>query len=206
MPNTYSNFFDMRDPTSNRAFRADLEPSFETALSLTRCESTSSVPIGAFWFFGGRQPGDVIWTGYGVAVILHDRVVEVLRQSRFSGWTVLPCALRGKEGQAISGYSFLQVSGKSGPIDDSLAEVVEKEYPARRVQELRGLYFQPDTWDGSDFFIPKDTAIIMVTKSVRDALKHARVRNVLFTSLSEMQRSLPSTDSRATSKNQEPFP
>lgn len=54
----------------------------------------------------------------------------------------------------------------------------------------RGLYFDPDTWDGSDIFMPGGrTGWVFVLDHVRDALEKAHVKNVAFQRLDEVERS-----------------
>jgi hypothetical protein len=53
-----------------------------------------------------------------------------------------------------------------------------------------GLYFNPDTWDGSDFFIPERLGtMIFVVEDVKRAFHKAKVRNTEFTSIVDFSRS-----------------
>jgi len=38
--------------------------------------------------------------------------------------------------------------------------------------------FAPETWDGSDMFVPADTGFVMVTEKVVDALMAAKITGV----------------------------
>ena len=53
---------------------------------------------------------------------------------------------------------------------------------------MDGLYFAPESWDGSDTFRPEDRLYHLVTKRVKVALERANVRNIMFERLSEKER------------------
>ena len=76
-----------------------------------------------------------------------------------------------KDGDRLQGYVGLSIRGRCGPIDDSLSERVPKQYPGGVFPVLKGMYFDPATWDGSDVFTVKGRAsFICVLDSVRAAL------------------------------------
>jgi hypothetical protein len=50
---------------------------------------------------------------------------------------------------------------------------------------LKGIYFQDDYWDGSDFCLMDNTYMMIVTEKVVRAFKHERIRNVEFIPLPE---------------------
>lgn len=60
--------------------------------------------------------------------------------------------------------------------------------PARKITVLKGLFFDPATWDGSDFFMPAaDRGWQFVTDDVRRAFKRAKVKNLEFTAAAERE-------------------
>lgn len=110
----------------------------------------------ARWSMGARQPVDVIWTGIAAPVLISDRVVNLLSRARAGGWNTYEVALHGKGGEAIGGYHGyhgLSVHGRCGEIDNSRSVEVPKVYPAGVFPVWRGLYFDPETWDGSELFM-----------------------------------------------------
>jgi hypothetical protein len=136
---------------------------------------------------GGAEPRDIVWTGYAVPMLMSERVVQVLRDGGFTGWDVIPVELRGKRGERLPTYYFLTVHGRCGPIDKSRSEIFQKEYPAGLFPRLRGLYFDPASWDGSDIFLPEGTGFKLVAAPVRRALMRAKVRNVWFERLDKFE-------------------
>jgi hypothetical protein len=83
----------------------------------------------------------------------------------------------------------LCVEGRSGPIDDALGERVTLPPPVpggRAGPGLRGLYFEPDTWDGSDVFAPEGTTPTLMTQDVGRAIERLKPTNALFQQLSEI--------------------
>jgi hypothetical protein len=46
-----------------------------------------------------------------------------------------------------------------------------------------GLYFEPELWDGSDFFVPDNMGTIIVTERVRAALTSGKITNAEITPL-----------------------
>ena len=119
-------------------------------------------------------------------MLISERVVQILRDHEFTGWDVCPVALWDKAGAPLPTYYYLQVLGRCGPRDPSKSEPFEEEMPGAWFPRLRGLYFDPETWDGSDFFLPAKTAFIAVTEPVTRALAHAKVKNVTFERLDTM--------------------
>jgi hypothetical protein len=102
---------------------------------------------------GCREPTDVVRTTLALPVLLGERVVDLLRSSGFTGWRLVPVELRHKAGDVLSTYHYLCVHGRCGAIDDSRSERMEKRFPGGVFPVLKGLYFDPATWDGSDIFI-----------------------------------------------------
>ena len=50
-----------------------------------------------------------------------------------------------------------------------------------------GLFFEPHTWDGSDFFVPVKTSLILVSERVKQAIEAARCSKVVFTRLDKVR-------------------
>lgn len=140
---------------------------------------------------GRFTPTDVIWTSLVAPIIVSDRLVAILRHEGFVGWDTFNVSLKGKSGEPIDGYSGLVVRGRCGKIEDTLSVQFDKTMPAGVFPWWRGLYFDPATWDGSDFFMPAgNVGWVFVTEAVKRALEKAKVRNVEFIALSEVERLL----------------
>ena len=51
-----------------------------------------------------------------------------------------------------------------------------------------GIRFWPETWDGSDVFVPEASGFVFVTERVRDALTRAKAKNVEFKRITEVEQ------------------
>ena len=176
----FTHLYSMGWSGSNRGFRADIElPSAEACWALVRGEIKPDVPVMGHWAMGGAKPVDVVWTTWGPPMLMSERVVQILRDHHFTGWDVFPVQLWDKAGEPQPTYYFLQVHGRCGPRDPSKSEPFQEKYPAGWFPALRGMYFDPDTWDGSDLFL-SDWMFKLITEPVKRALVRAKVKNVVF--------------------------
>ena len=166
---------------SNRGCCATFDLSSNEECHALLCgEIKPEAPIVGQWAMGRAKPVDVVWTTWATPMLISERVVQILRDHEFTGWDVFPMPLRDKAGELHPGFYFLQVHGRCGPRDPSKGEPFQEKYPAGWFPALRGLYFDPDTWDGSDIFLPERTAFKVITEPVKRALVRAKVKNVVF--------------------------
>ena len=172
---------------STREFIADIDFGSLDYLSVLRGDAEAR-EVSARWTMGGSEPGQVVWTTLVGPVLLSEEVVASLREAGLSGWATYPVALTGKEGESLGTYFGLVVKGRCGPIDMGRCRREEKEYPAGAFPVLKGLYFEEESWDGSDFFMPSDgTAWVFVTGAAKKALGR-RARNVRFEVLDDVEQ------------------
>lgn len=138
---------------------------------------------------GRKVPLDIIYTTIAAPIIVADRVVEVLDSAGFTGWQTYPVELFGKDSTSIPGFQGLAVHGRCGPIENHRSNRFDKLMPGGVFPWWRGLYFEQETWDGSDIFMPSGRASrIFVVEQVKEALEKAHVRGVAFPSLDEVER------------------
>jgi hypothetical protein len=143
---------------------------------------------------GGSTPKDLVGTESVDIKLFSDRAIDVLRNGHFTGWKTYPVELFDRNGRRIPGYRGLAVSGRSGPIDPKRSaqfERISKLNPRRTIQVWRGLLFDPSSCDGSDMFQPMGTAFMLVTEPVKDAFEKAKITNVRFQKITEMERFQP---------------
>lgn len=139
---------------------------------------------------GAASPLDVIWTGFAAPLLISDRVVELLKSFGAHGWSTYNVQLLTKTGESITGYSGLSVHGRCGPIDNSKSVETLKRYPAGNFPVWKGLYFDPETWDGSHIFMPAGRGgWIVLVDEVKRAFEKAKVKNIAFKRLDEVERS-----------------
>jgi hypothetical protein len=178
-------------PGNSQAFRANLDvDTREEAFGLTRAEVHPPRSISAEWAMGRAKPVEVIRTTFAVPIIVADAVVQLLKAQEFTGWALYDVSVRGKEGQLIPGYSGLSVTGRCGNIEWDRGIEVPRIFPAGIFPVWKGLFFDPASWDGSDFFMPAESGgYVFVVEEVKKAFERAKIRNVDFTPLDQFERS-----------------
>lgn len=127
--------------------------------------------------------------------IISDRINNIFRTMGFTGWDTYPIELRGKNGELIQGYHGLFVTGKIGAVDYNRSQVQIVPHTIVGLQPdivLKGLYFEDNSWDGSDFFLSPNSTQLIVTEPVIKALSSLKppVKNWIAEPLSEVKRSI----------------
>lgn len=141
-----------------------------------------------------RVEGRCAYDLLGASVVMNlisDRVRRSLEDGGFTGWEAIPVTIALQEGVERDDYSLLVVRGRAGPIRDELSERIEMPAPVPGGQAgpgLRGLLFDPQTWDGSDVFAPEGTRLVFITDRVKAALESLRPTNTLIEPISSIER------------------
>jgi hypothetical protein len=183
----FSKVYWLHEPGGSRAFRGDIPLSVDDAFAVTRAEKMVG-HVEVRWTMGRAVPSDVIWATIAAPVILSDRAIGILRGGEFSGWLTYPVELLGKDGMPIPNYHGLAVRGRCGPIEQSRSTKIDRIYPGGIFPVLKGMYFDPLTWDGSDVFMPSsNVGFILVVEKMKRAFETARIKNVEFTPLDEAE-------------------
>jgi len=159
-------------------------------IGLVRAEMQLDQPLEVKWAMGGAEPGDVIWTTHAVPILISERVVQLLRTHAFTGWSLYPVSVQNKQRQSASHFSGLAVTGRCGNLDHSMSVEVPRIFPGGVFPVWKGLLFDPTSWDGSDFFMPAQRfGFVFVVEAVKKALERAKVRNLRFTPLDQVESS-----------------
>jgi hypothetical protein len=186
----FERVFWLQSSGSRRAFRGDMALGTDT-FGLLRAEVHPAGPISIGWAMGSAEPGEVIWTTHVAPIIIADSVVNLLRAHNFTGWSLYPVIVQNKQGQTVPGYNGLAVTGRCGNIDFSKSVQVPRIFPARISPVLKGLLFDPASWDGSDFFMPaRRSGHVFVVEEVKKAFERAKIRNVSFEALDQVESSV----------------
>jgi hypothetical protein len=186
----FDKIFALGDPVNRTAFRGDVDVETD-ALELTRAELHPVQAVTVDWAMGRAQPSEVIWTTMGTMVIIADSVVQLLRSHGFTGCSLYDVSVRNKQGQRAPGYCGLAVTGRGGQIDNSQSVEVPRIFPAGISPVWKGLFFDPASWDGSDLFMPaQSVGWKFVVEDVKRAFERAKIRNVMFTPLDQIERSM----------------
>jgi len=152
-----------------------------------------------FTLVSGKLWTDFLSSSTVISNLISFRLVEMLERERVTGWATYRTNVFSRAGALLSAdYGGLAVTGRSGPVDDSLSAEVDRLAPkaggARRV--LVGLRFQPGSWDGSDIFLAGGRGFIFVTQRVRELFERERVTNARFKRAEDIERRLPGIISR----------
>jgi hypothetical protein len=172
---------------SRQAFRTEFElPAGMEVWDVQHGRVVPTGPLVARWVMGGKKPRDVIVSTWGSTIkILSERVVQMLKDRGFTGWSTFPIDVYGPDGAYVARYHGLAVHGRCGPLDKTRTTRVLVEYPAGWFPESKGFYFDPASWDGSDFFMTEDMGFVFVTEEVMRAFKKMKALHVEFTPLHE---------------------
>lgn len=185
----FSNLYDFGDTGTSAQYRGKFR--FRGAREILRGELHFEHPVHVHWSMGRPRPEEVIWVAD--AIVLSSRLINLLNESRLTGWTTYPVEVFDKKGLREDGYAGLTITGRCGPIDNSKSQIVLKKLPAGKFPRRQGYFFEPSSWDGSDLFLPSTELDyrLFVTAPVRDVFRHAKIKNVHFERLDEAVRPIP---------------
>jgi hypothetical protein len=184
----FEHLYQFFDPFSKSDMRADIE--FDgNPLELTRGVARANVPLRATWEMGGARPSDVIWTTAHDPLLVNERIVKVLRDGEFTGWSTYPVTVMDKNGVAYNDYQGLIITGRCGERELSRSAIELKELPGGWFPYFAGFFFDERSWDGSDLFMEVGTSTTtkFMTQPVADALRRAHVKNLGLTRLTEVR-------------------
>jgi hypothetical protein len=137
----------------------------------------------------GRKPLDLVSATDAAQRLVSPATLAALLEASATGWQTYPVEIdpKGVSG-SVAGYEGLAVTGRCGPIRKELAR--DARVPGVRPGQVRnakvGMYFDSNTWDGSDVFMPGDRGTyVLITARVRDVLIARKLRNFAFTASAE---------------------
>ena len=137
----------------------------------------------------GHKLTDILDTGYPPLYLISDRMKTILEENDLTGWKCFPVRVFDKKKKEVLGYHGFSIVGRCGPIDHKKATIIEKrllpEWPLRKYH--KGLYVGLDKWDGTDFFIPENSAWPIITKRTADLLKKNKITNICIRNLADIE-------------------
>ncbi len=190
----YSKLFELADPLANRPLRLGIVSDAvwlairDDVWSLYRGQLRLSEPLRLRAYMGG-QATDFLWSGYPPLVCVSSRVVDLLREHGITGWDTYPVEVYGRKGEPLPGYHGFAVTGPECRRDRSRSQILTRQAVpgGKPFQVYKGLYFDESHWDGSDIFLVRPFGGIVVTEKVYRLFKRAKVSNVRFTPLTEVE-------------------
>jgi len=187
----FSTFYLMENPQDKKAMFLTIEGegahlTRKETLSLFFGEWKPSSPI-EFKVKNGSLATDFLWTGFPWVKCISNRVVEMLSQSKITGWGTFQVSIRDKQGTPVSGYSGLSVIPSVGPIDLTRSPIVSSQISYGKPHKVyKGLFFNENNWDATDFFRIQN-ALVAVTAKVKDAFQAASISNILLTPITDIE-------------------
>jgi hypothetical protein len=191
--NPFDDFYLLGDPVARGAYRASFIGSGDCGAGFSRAEDRPAETVRVPWAMGRATPSDVVWTTSALPMIVSARVIRILEEQGFTGWSTYPVAVSDKSGDVIEGYAGLAITGRCDPVDIARSSVVVREYPAGWFPKFRGRFLDLESWDGSDLFMerPDDrgdsTLFMYATALVARALRRAKVRPLVVTRLTDFE-------------------
>jgi len=124
-----------------------------------------------------RGPDSLGWGGSPTLPIVSSAFCQALTDAGCSGWSTFDVVVLGEHDDRVvtAEHKGLVVQGRCGPIDHAQATPIAGSRTGRR-----GLFFDVDTWDGSDLFVPTGSTRIVYSQKAVDALRARRVPGLAY--------------------------
>ena len=137
----------------------------------------------------GSKLRDILDTGWASLHLISDSLKELLETNGLTGWKTFPVKVLTKKNEEIPGYQGFSITGRCGAIDYKKGELIKKRLiPGGPLWKSRkGVYIGLDQWDGSDFFIPKESRWIVVSQRAAELLKKSKLTNIELRNLAEIE-------------------
>lgn len=135
----------------------------------------------------GSKIFDFLNSGFPGVFVVSQKVTDLLRQSYVTGWDIVPVHIQSIE---TLNYFLFTVTGRCGPIDYSRSEVFMKQPytpTGKPVEAKRGLFFDLNSWDGSDIFTPENSRFTFITEKVKDILFKSKATNLILENVAKFE-------------------
>ena len=133
---------------------------------------------------------DFVGTTRAAITLISTRVFDAFSAAAVTGWEAVPIVLTNADGEQLSNYRLLVVTGLSGPIDNSRSIAISRVVPGnpKGASVWKGLFFEEGRWDGTDLFSPAGTALVCVSLKVKSILERISATNIDLVSLVDFER------------------
>ncbi len=191
-PVDYSDFFVMKEASKPDAVRLD-EPRGAVGNRANEVATGAWLPEEPLRFvqYEGKVWYDLVGSQYPALRLFSKRILDAFSAAGVTGWEAAQVVVANKARKPVSSnYALFVVTGRSGPIDNSLS--VQTDWLLRGKptgkKVWKGRFFQDGTWDGSDVFAPSGTAFFFVTSKVKAVLEQEQATNIRLEPISEVIR------------------
>ena len=107
--------------------------------------------------------------------LVTNRFVIALRDGAITGWMTYPVSIQGV--RVKQEYSGLAITGRCGPIQRHNS--IGSADSTGPYKFSIGLKWDPDTWDGSDLFVPTGTTFLVATARTIDVMRKRKIKGVM---------------------------
>ena len=187
----FSNFFVVEDPDSTKNYRGQIVNDMDSNLKLLRAEYTPG-HLTITHIAGSNEPGSLFWNRVNESFCVNQALVNMFQEKGIKGLTFTPATVLTKSGgKTLDNYFAVSVAGRINAVDYLKTDIVYKQFPGGQFPHFKGLYFDPESWDGSDIFMErpdnegKQSAFIYVTKKFVDAVIKCKVKNIGFVNFND---------------------
>ena len=143
-----------------------------------------------FKVFQGTRWNDVVNTGWPSLYLISERMKNLLEENNLTGWQTFPVKVLDKKDNEITGYYGFSVTGRCNALlDYRQSPIIEKQYIANGpiVKFYKGVFFNIDSWDKSDFFFTENYYAIFITKKVSEILKKNKIIGLELENLADWE-------------------
>jgi len=189
----FSNFFVVKDPASKKNYRGQIVNEFNEFGKLLRAGYNVD-HLDIKYLEGSSEPSNLFWNMVTETFCVNKTLVDLLQNANISGWTGISTTVLTKSGnKSIDNYFAVTVNGRANSIDYLRTDIIFEQLPGGQFPFFKGLFFDPESWDGSDIFMTrfdnnrksKYTAFIYVTKKFVDTFKKNKVTNIRFVNFND---------------------
>jgi hypothetical protein len=188
----FSRYYQLKNPQANRPYFLTtkgysdwLTLDYVYQLVEGRVKPEASIRIGSMM---GGQATDFLWSSWIFIVCISKSLTDMLQEAQITGWTTYPVEIYGRNRELLPTYHGLAITGGACRRDRSRSTIETRQVTpeGEPFQVYKGLFFQEEDWDGSDFFTIKGCGIV-VTEKVYQAFRKHKVTNAKLLPLTEVE-------------------
>lgn len=132
----------------------------------------------------GRKYYDIIIPSRVCPFVVSGKIIDALTENNITGWKATSVRIAGKEDLR---YYVLMITGRCGPVDYAKSErIIQKSPGGIDCPYIRGLYFEPESWDGTDIFVADNVSWIFCTGKVKKVIERIKATNISFESCTDI--------------------
>jgi len=119
--------------------------------------------------------------------ILKKDIVENLEAHQIKGFASFEVLIVDQNGEVNNDYCGFSIIGKSGKIEFTKSQIIEKKTGEGYSKYYRGLFPNMDTWDHSDIFRPVDSLFVIMSEKAKKIFDKYEKTNLDFVTLNDVE-------------------